>query len=215
MAPNITNPALLHPSALPEAPPRLNIHSNALSALQRLMPEMPIQPAARRRRFPDFDSIRATCTPCARSSTFLCNPQCIGGFSAKLDGRRSVWRQVCQTCAQSGPSTAFHTSGIRARPGPGCRSLPMEESAGSPRQLRRRRLPARPRGRCGGTWRVGRLQALGSPDGTPRRWRRGLRCPFRERDRRARSGAYTRSVASGRRVRYRRRGDARGPRSNR
>ena len=32
----------------------------------------------------------------------------------------------------------------------------------------------RPRGRCGGTWRVGRLQAPESPDGTPRRWRRGL-----------------------------------------
>ena len=97
-------------------------------------------------------------------STFLCNPQCIDGFSAKLDGqldgRRSVWRQVCQTCAQSGPSSAFHTSGTRARPGPGCRSLPMEESAGSPRQLRRRRLPARPRGRCGGTWRVGRLHRV-------------------------------------------------------
>ena len=160
-------------------------------------------------------TILPPCPWVARTSSVLYNSQCIDGFSAKLDGRRSVWRQVCQTCAQSGPSTAFHTSGIRARPGPGCRSLPMEESAGSPRQLRRRRLPARPRGRCGGTWRVGRLQALGTPDGTPRRWRRGLRCPFRERDRRARSGAYTRSVASGRRVRYRRRGDARGPRSNR
>ena len=87
---------------------------------------------------------------CQMLGTHVYNPQCIDGFSAKLDGRRSVWRQVCQTCAQSGPSTAFHTSGIRARPGPGCRSLPMEESAGSPRQLRRRRLPARPRGRCGG-----------------------------------------------------------------
>ena len=75
-------------------------------------------------------------------STLIYNPQCIDGFSAKLDGRRSVWRQVCQTCAQSGPSSAFHTSGTRARPGPGCRSLPIEESAGSPRQLRRRRLPA-------------------------------------------------------------------------
>ena len=85
----MTNPALLHPSALPEAPPRLNIHSNALSALQRLMPEMPIQPAARRRRFPDFDSIRATCTPCARSSTYLCNPQCTNIQTGPVDGGRS------------------------------------------------------------------------------------------------------------------------------
>ena len=53
-----------------------------------------------------------------------------------------------------------------------------------------------PRGRCGGTWRVVRLQAPGSPDGAPRRWRRGLRFPFRERDRRARPEAYARSVAS-------------------
>ena len=89
-----------------------------------------------------------------------------------------------------------------------------KRAPGSPRQLRRRRLPApAPRAvrrdvacRASSGARVSRWDAAPMEAWPPR-------CPFRERDRRARSGAYTRSVASGRRVRYRRRGDARGPRS--